>query len=497
MKDAFFEKVLYVVENRPFLTTVTRDGQVSQTIAQIREGEHGELAVVLQDDVAPLFGPDDAETTIILPNSRYVEPFSMIMVNQGFADTPGERTVPLYPNQAHPFPDLQGESKRSINGESIALVESVRAKTLTLWYENIWAEIWTTNVDKEAVTISHGGSSKTEIPPHGTTDFFMEVKRPEPDQQLIEWDIGDTHQGVIVRTDQENPFIKTSIAPADDREITWGEYVARIWVEHVEFEIKDVEFHVWRYDEAEMDLTEVRQLERVFSHSLSFMNSTWCRPKVAIAWRETWSDSQWWGTWSPVWGSWKQTSAAKRNRHKNWTPIDVGFEKVLQETLRHIRENDYGVVERYVHNVRAMDQRDWISSVTASVAILQRIANKAGFDREKCGRELWKQVAGYLKSKAIERPYYYVGWGEEAERLIEAGECHENLVKAITELRNHVTGHWLKDEVPVNATWLAHQAIYYVEAAMREELAPGVPMWDRTRAFHHPPIPDSLERSGG
>ena len=78
---------------------------------------------------------------------------------------------------------------------------------------------------------------------------------------------------------------KFSIAPADDREITWGEYVARIWIEHEEFEIKDVEFHVWRYDEAEMDLTEVRQLERVFSHSLSFMNSAWCRPKVAIAWR--------------------------------------------------------------------------------------------------------------------------------------------------------------------------------------------------------------------
>ena len=186
MKDAFSEKVLNVVENRPFLTTVTGNGQVSQTIAQIREGEHGELAVVLQEDVGPLFGPDDAETTITLPNSRYVEPFSMIMVNQGFADAPGERTVPLYPNQAHPFPDLQGASKRSINGESIALVESVRAKTLTLWYENIWAAIWTTNADKEAVTISHGGSSKTEIPPHGTTDFFMEVKRPEPNQPPIE-----------------------------------------------------------------------------------------------------------------------------------------------------------------------------------------------------------------------------------------------------------------------------------------------------------------------
>ena len=497
MKDEFFEKVLNVVENRPFLTTVMRDERVSQAIVQIREGEHGELAVALQAEASLPFGPDAAETTISLPNSRYGEPFGMVMDSQGFADTPGEITVPLLTDQADLFSHSGDETTGIINGESIALVEPVRAKTLTLWYEKIWAEIWTTNVDKEAVTISHGGFSKTEIPPHGANEFYLEVKKPWPDQPPIEWDIGDTHQGVIVRTDQENPLVKIAIAPADDREIAWGEYVVRIWVEHGEFEIKDVGFHVWRNDEAEMDLTEVNLLEQLLSHSLSFMNSTWCRPKVAIAWKESWSVSPWWGTWSPVWGSWKSTPAAEKNRHKNWMPIEVGFEKVLQEILRHIREEDYGVVERYVHNVRAMDHGDWISSVTASVAILQRIANNAGFDREKSGRELWKQVAGYLKSKAIERPYYYVGWGEEAERLIEAGERHENLVKEITELRNNMTGHWLKDEAPINATWLAHQAIYYVEAALRAELAPGVPMWDRTRAFHHPPISDSPERPGG
>ena len=61
------------------------------------------------------------------------------------------------------------------------------------------------------------------------------------------------------------------------------------------------------------------------------------------------------------------------------------------------------------------------------------------------------------------------------------------MVKAITELRNLVTAHWVNDP-PENAIWLAQQALYYVESALRAELAPKVPMWDRTRAFHHPPI---------
>ena len=493
MKDEFFEKVLHVIEGRPFMTTVTRDGHGSRTIAQIREGEHGELTVVLQDELGPTWGPDDAKATITLPDPAYFEPFGMTTVPHESTDSHGNRTVPLYPDQDRGFAFPDGETKRIINAESVELVDPVRAKTLTLWYANIWAEIWTTNVDKEAVTISHGGFSKTEIPPHGTTEFFLEVKRPEPDQPPVEWDVGDTHQGVVVRTYQENPLVKIAIAPADDRDITWDVYVARTWVEPGEYEIKNVGFHVWRNDEAEMDLAEINLLEQVLSHSLSFMNGSWCRPKVTIAWKESWSDSHWWGTWSPVWGAWKPTPTTQKKRQKNWMPIEVGFEKVLQETLRRIREDDYGVVERYVHNVWTMDHGDWISSVTASGAILQRIANKAGFDRETCGRELWKQIAGYLKSKVIERPYYYVGWGEEAKRLIEGGEPHVNLVKAITQLRNHVTGHWLKDEVQGNETWLAHQAIYYVEAAMRAELAPGVPMWDRTRSSHHPPITSSFE----
>ena len=479
------------------MTTVTRDGQTSQTIAQIREGEHGELSVTLQEEVSPLFGWDDAATTITLPNSLYSEPFGMPIVSRSTPTGHSGRTVPLYPDQARPFPHPNGESKRIINGESIGLAEPLRAKTLTLWYEDIWAEVWTTNVDKEAVTISHGISSKTEIPPHGTTELFIEVKKPETDQPPIEWDIGDTHQGVIIRTDQENPFVKIAMAPANDRDITWHTYTARMWVEHGDFKIKDVGLHVWRTDETEMDLTEIQLLQQAISHGLSFMNSTWCQPKVAIGWRETWSDSQWWGTWSPVWGAWKTTTPMKKNRSKNWMPMEVGLEEVLREVLRNISEDHYPVVERYVHDTTAMDNGDWMSSVTASVAILQRMARQAGFGREKCGPELWKQIAGYLRAKAIERPYYHVGWGEDVKRLIEDGEAHDHLVKAITKLRNHVTAHWLRDDTPTNATWMARQAIYYVEAAMRSELAPRVPMWDRTRAFHHPPIPDSSDQAEG
>lgn len=488
MKDTFFQKILNVAEDQPFMTTVTRDERASRTIAQISEGEHGELTVALQEPVGPLYESDDTQATITLPQHLYGEPFGMDIDHPGTIASHGERTVPLYPDRARTFLHLDDGTKRIINGESISLVKPVRATTLTLWYENISTEVWTTNVDKEAVTISHGDSSITEIPPHGVTEFFIAVKKPEIGQPPIEWDIGDTHQGVIIRTDRENPFVRIAIEPASDRDITWHRYIARMWVEREDSEIRDLGFHVSRTDETEMGLTEIKQLERVFSHSLSFMHSTWCRPKVAIAWKEAWSDSQWWETWSPVWAAWKPNSPTEKNRTKNWLPMSVGPEEVLRQVLRNIREDHYPIVERYVHNERAIDYGDWASSITASVAILQRLAVNSGFRIERRGLELWQGIAGYLRSKAVERPYYYVGWGEEAERLIEDGEPHDHLVKAITELRNQVTAHWEQDGVPTNASWLAQQAMYYVEAAMRAELAPSVPMWDRTRAFHHPPI---------
>ncbi len=451
----------------------------------------------MQEEVRTLFGSDDAATTITLPDTPYGDPFDIPTLARSTQMVHSGRTVPLFANNAHPFSHANGESRRIINGESITLVEPVRAKTVTLWYEGIWAEALTTDADKEAVTISHGDFSKTEIPPHGANQFFIEVKKPEIDQHPIEWDIGDTHQGVIIRTDQESPIVTISMTPADDRDIFWSEYAARVWVEHGEFEIKDVGFHVWRNDGAAMNLEEVQLIQRAISHGLSFTSSTWCRPKVAIAWKETWSDNQWWGTWTPLWGAWEPTSPAKKNRTKNWMPMGVRLEKVLEEILRNIGEDHYPVIARYVHNTTARDNGDWMSSVTASVAILQRIAIEAGFDREKCGPELWKQISAYLRSKEIERPYYYVGWGEEAKRLIEDGKQHDNLVQEIAKLRNQVTAHWLKDGPPLNAAWLAQQAIYYVETAMRAELAPTVPMWDRTRAFHHPPIPDSSGRNEG
>ena len=493
MKDEFFEKILNAVENRPYMTTVARNGEELQTIAQISEGEDGQLRVTLQSDVGPPIGPDDAKTTITLPSPSE---FGFTSVANAITGAHNSRKVPLYPRDHLPFPYANGESERVIDGKSINLADPVGAKTLTLWYEGIWAEGWDTNSDKQAITISHGDSDATEIPPHGTTDFFIVVAKPEPGKHSVEWDIGDTHQRAIVRTEQDKPFVKIKIAPADDRDITWDEYIARIEVERGDFEIEDVTFYIWRMDEAEMDLTEIAALEEAISHGLSFMNSTWCRAKVAIAWRETWFDNRWRGTWTPVWGAWQATRPTRRNRHKNWMPMETEAEKVLEQVLRNIRKDHYPVVERYVHNTMAMDNGDWISSITASVAIVQRLATNAGFRIERRGLEAWDGIAQYLRSRGIHRPYYYFGWGDEAERLIESGQPHENLLKAITELRNNVTGHWLKDEVPENATWLAQQALYYVESAMRAELAPRVPMWDRTRAFHHPPKPDPSGETG-
>ena len=158
-------------------------------------------------------------------------------------------------------------------------------------------------------------------------------------------------------------------------------------------------------------------------------------------------------------------------------PMEAKAERVLEQILRNIREDHHPIVGRYLHSTRAMDNGDWASSVTASVAILQRIASRTG----------WRGVAKHLRTIGVDRPYHFTGWGEEAERLLEEGEPHDHLVKAFTELRNLVTAHWVNDP-PENATWLAQQALYYVESALRAELAPKVPMWDRTRAFHHPPI---------
>ncbi len=493
MKDEFFEKILNAVENRPFITAVTSDGKDFETIAQISESQDGRLKVTLQADAGLTMGPDSAEATMTLPA---FSPFGFFAVGNPFNGLDCGREIRLLSGGLPTIPLGSGESERVIDARSISLTDPVRAKTLTLWYEGIRAEGWDTNSDKQAVSITHGGVSATEIPPHGANDFFFAITNPTPGKDPIEWDIGDTHQGVIVRTDKDNLFIKVAIAPAADRDITWDDYIARIEVEYEDLEIKDIVLHIWRTDEAEMDLAAVTALEETINHSLSFMNSTWCQAKVAIAWKETWSDSVWLGTWTPVWGAWQATLPARQNRHKNWMPIEAKAEKVLEQVLRNIRRDHDPVIERYLHNTMALDRGDWISSVTASVAILQRLAMNSGLRTGRRGLELWQGIAQYLRSKAVERPYYYVGWGEEAKRLIEEGKPHDHLAKAITELRNLVTAHWVNDP-PENATWLAQQALYYVESALRAELAPGVPMWDRTRAFHHPPIPDSPERSGG
>ena len=180
-----------------------------------------------------------------------------------------------------------------------------------------------------------------------------------------------------------------------------------------------------------MDLTAITALEQTMSRSLSFMNSTWCRAKVAIAWKETWSDSVWRGTWTPVWGAWQPTLPARRNRHKNWMPIETEAEKVLEQVLRNIENDHHPVIERYLHNTMALDRGDWISSVTASVAILQRLAMNSGFRIERRGLELSRGIAPVSEVQSgLKGLFTTVAWGEDAERLIEEGEPHDHLVKA-------------------------------------------------------------------
>ena len=396
MKDEFFEKILNVVEGRPFITDVSGKGMEFETIAQISEGDDGELKVTLQSDPGPRLGSDDAEATITLPMASE---FGFTLFPSDIIGAQDGRRVPLHTAYSRPFSYGTGESERVIDGRSISLADPVRAKTLSLWYEGIRAEGWDTNSDEQAITISHGDLDLTKIPPHGTTEFFVAITNPSPGEHPIEWDIGDTHQGVIVRTDKDNPVIKITIAPADDRDITWDDYIARIEVGRGDLEIEDVTLHVWRKDEAEIGLEEIEAVNEVISYGLSFMNSAWCRPKVAIAWGETWSDSVWRGTWTPVWGAWQATRPARRNRPKNWMPIDTKAEKALEQVLRNITGDHYPVIQRYLHNAMAMDRGDWASSVTASVAILQRIAKKTG----------WKGVAKHLRTIKVDRPYHFVG----------------------------------------------------------------------------------------
>ena len=484
MRDEFFEKILNVVEGRPFISAVVSNGEGFETIAQITESEYGDLTATFQAQTSLSNELDDAQITMTLPT---LSEFGLNSNSNDVAGMVSERRVPLHPSGDFPLSYASTEQVSLINAKSISLSDPVRAKTLTLWFQGIRAEGWDTNSDREAVIISHGDAAVAQIPPHGTTDFFIAIAKPEEDKPSVEWDIGDIHQGVIVRTDHEKPVIRVTIGPSDERDITWNDYIARIEVERGDFEIEDVTLHIWRIDGAEMDLTEITALEKAISYGLSFMNSTMCRAKVSIGWKETWSDSRWRGTWKPVWGAWKATLPILQDRHKNWMPIETKAEKVLEQVLRFTKRDHYPVIERYTHNSMALDKGDWASSITASVAILQRLSTDAGFRIERRGLELWDGIAQYLRSKAIDRPYYYVGWGDEAKDLIEDGEPHENLVKKITELRNNVTGHWSRDSVPEIAIWLAQQALYYVESAMHAELAPTVPMWDRTRGFAHPP----------
>ena len=153
MKDIFFQKILNTVEHRPYMTTVTREGENVQTIAQICEGAYGDLNVTLQTQVGPLHGYDGSETTIALPSPLESGRLGVLPGLQNDRVGRETRSVPLYPGEADPFLHENNEFKRIINGENINLANPAMAKTVTLWYEGIWAEMWNTNVDKQSVTV--------------------------------------------------------------------------------------------------------------------------------------------------------------------------------------------------------------------------------------------------------------------------------------------------------------------------------------------------------
>ena len=132
MKDEFFEKILNAVEDRPFITAIARNGEEFETIAQISEGDGGQLRVTLQSDSGPRLGSDDAEATITLPTRSK---FRFALSPKDMTAAYGEIKVPLYTADGSRFLYANNEFERVINGKSISLTDPVRAKTLTLWYE--------------------------------------------------------------------------------------------------------------------------------------------------------------------------------------------------------------------------------------------------------------------------------------------------------------------------------------------------------------------------
>ena len=223
MKDEFFDRILNVVESRPFITTIDDDEGKFRTIAQISEGKDGQLWVTLQSNLGSQMELEDTEVTMTLPAAPRFGVSALIKRTTAIRS---ERKVPLYPAQDPPFSYANEESERVIDGRSISLADPVSAKTLTLWYEGIRAEGWDTNSDKQAVTIRLGEFASTQIPPHGTSEFFIAVTKPEPGKHPIEWDVSEIDQGVFIRTAEEIPFIKISITPSEDRDITWGDYIS-------------------------------------------------------------------------------------------------------------------------------------------------------------------------------------------------------------------------------------------------------------------------------
>ena len=122
---------------------------------------------------------------------------------------------------------------------------------------------------------------------------------------------------------------------------------------------------------------------------------------------------------------------------------------MLHETLMHITEDHYGVVELVdrTQSLRAMDHGHWVSSVTALVARLQADSQQSSIRQaaEAVGRETL--AADYWLSESPARskdPIITSGAQLKPNSSLKPESLTENMMKAITERQNHVTGHWLK-----------------------------------------------------
>lgn len=243
----------------------------------------------------------------------------------------------------------------------------------------------------------------------------------------------------------------------------------------------DVELKVVRKDRARMSVEELNRVVSDWDHTLAFMRGYPTAAKVGIA---RFDDCVYRGTTPATWAFWRWNFPREGLGEWNWVPLEgTTFETIASEILARIDDRRKRIVQRYSHAAAAFHRGDWMSTVTATVAILEHLA------RERPGpsvgkRAVTKLIPQYLEEIGVERHFDSAGWKDEGDDL----GPEEYPIQELVKLRNSVTAHWdPRAEIPENALWLTSQALYYVEACIKMELAPSVPQLDRTRGFHHFP----------